>query len=329
MNQLSFSHPELWPWALAVVPLWLLLFGILRARARARAAYGAPLTERVSGPAARATRLTLAAALLLAVWVEPRYGEEQVQVERAGLDLVFALDTSRSMLARDMEPTRLGAAKRDILTVLPDLKGGDRVGLVAFAGEARLMVPLTHDLSSFRQLLEQVDTDAVRRGGTDLAAALRRSLEVIGTDHQATAAIILLTDGEDLTGAGKQAAREAHDRGVVVHAVGYGSTRGSKITLDQSGNESFLRDEKGTEVVSALDSEGLRALASVTGGEFLRTDVMALPLRQLKEKRLDAMVKRAYEKGEETIYKTRFQWVLIPAMLLLLFELIRHGGRRR
>src|SRR5690606_26008661 len=109
----------------------------------------------------------------------------------------------------------------------------------------------------------------------------------------------------------------------------YGSTQGSKITLDASGKETFLKDDGGAEVVSALDSEGLRELAAVTGGEFLRTDVMALPLVQLKAKRLDPMVKRAYEKGEETVFKTRFQWVLIPAMLLLFVELLFVGGSRR
>ena len=224
---------------------------------------------------------------------------------------------------------RLAVAKRDVQTVLPGLTGGDRVGFVAFAGEARLVVPLTHDVDSFRQLMDQVDTSTVRKGGTDLAAAIRKSLQLVADRDQATSVIILMTDGEDLTGAGLQAAREARAAGVVVHAVGYGSTKGSKITLTASGSESFLRSDDGQEVVSSLDSEGLRRLAEATGGEFLRTDVMALPLVQLKNKRLDPMIKRAFDKGEETVYKTRFQWALIPAMLLLLLELLFVGGSRR
>jgi Ca-activated chloride channel family protein len=324
VSELDFKHVEAWPWLLLAVPAWFVVYWMLRQRRDARRRYGALLTERVPAPASRATRLVLAMLFLLLAYMEPLYGEEQVQI-----DIIFALDTSRSMLARDLVPDRLAAARRDIATVLPDLKGGDRVGLVAFAGEAKLAVPLTHDIDSFRQLLDLVDTETIRKGGTDLAAALRKALQLVGEDRPATTVIILMTDGEDLTGAGKQAAREARDRGVVVHAVGYGSTKGSKITLDASGKESFLKDDHGTEVVSALDSEGLRGMAAVTGGEFLRTDVMALPLRQLKEKRLDPMVKRAYEQGEETVYKTRFQWVLIPAMLLLLVELLFVGGSRR
>ncbi len=329
MSEISFAHPGWWPWLLTAIPLWFTLYWWLGTGRRNLESYGAELRDVVASPWARASRIVLALTCLFLTCMEPRYGEEKVPVERRGLDIIFAMDTSRSMLARDMEPSRLAVAKRDIKTVLPGLTGGDRVGLVAFAGEARLVVPLTHDLDSFRQLMDRVDTATVRKGGTDLAAALRKSLELVGEHQQTTTVVILLTDGEDLTGAGRQAAREARSRGVVVHAVGYGSTQGSKITLDSSGKQSFLTDDKGSEVVSALDSEGLRGLVELTGGEFLRTDVMALPLVQLKNKRLDPMVKRAFDGGEETVFKTRFQWVLLPAMLLLVLELLLIGGTRR
>lgn len=327
---MSFAYPEAWPWLLMAVPAWWFLYAALRARARSRERYGAILVERVPAPAARATRLVLATVLLFLAYMEPRYGEETVPVERRGLDVIFALDTSRSMLARDMEPTRLDAAKRDVLSVLPDLKGGDRVGLVAFAGGARLIVPLTHDLDSFRQLLTTVDTNSVLEGGTDLAAAIGKSIALVDEGRDETSVILLLTDGEDLAGEGRAAAsRTASARGITVHAIGYGSTKGSKIVLDEGGHERLLADLAGEEVVTVLDSEGLRAMAAVTGGEFLRADVMALPLLQLKRKRLDAMVKRSFDAGQETIHETRFQWVLLPGMLLLLLDLVLAGGARR
>ena len=329
MNGLDFGHPELWPWLLAAAPLWYGLWYLLRIRHNASRVYGAELLEVVSKPWARATRIALACLLLVLVLMDPRLGEESVEVERRGLDIVFGLDTSRSMLARDHEPSRLDAAKRDIVSVLPDLRGGDRVGLVAFSGEARVIVPLTHDLDSFRHLLVQVDTDTVRKGGTDLAAAIRRALSLIGDRERSTSVITLLTDGEDLTGAGMQMAHQAESLGVVIHAVGYGSTVGSKIILSEGGTERFLTDDNGDEVVSALESDRLRALVQRTGGEYLRSEVMALPLRQLKEKRLDVMMKRVYEAGEEVVLKARFQWLLIPAMLLLLLDMAWMGGRRR
>ncbi len=326
---LQWSHPQLWPLLLATPLLWALWWRyVARARARSRR-YGVVSSDRLQGPANRATVLTLAASLLLLTYMDPQLGDEQVIVQRRGLAVIFCLDTSRSMLARDAEPNRLGRAKRDITSVLPELVGGDRVGLVAFAGRARRIVPLTHDLDSFRQLLAPVDTNAVRLGGSDLAAALRKALELVEADEQSTTVIALLTDGEDLTGAGQQAAEEVARAGVILHTVGYGSTRGSKIILEENGEEIFLTSEAGEEVVSRLEGESLRAMALATGGEFIRADVMPLPLVELKRKRLDPMLDRVYEDGEETLLKTRYQWVLLPGILLLLWDILICGGRRR
>lgn len=329
MNGLSWTRPELWPFLLLLPLLWVLLRWSLGGRARRAWLYGADCRERGSGPAARASVLTVLAGLSLVTWMDPLYGEEQVAVERRGLDLILCLDTSRSMLARDLEPNRLQRAITDIRAVLPELTGGDRVGLVVFAGEARLRVPLTHDLDSFRELLVQVDTDVIPVGGSDLASALRVAGEIADEREAASTAVVLLTDGEDLGGHGKAAAEELAGRDIVVHAIGYGSTRGSKITVEKDGEETFLTDQAGDEVVTVMDAEGLRELAESTGGEFLRADAMPLPLLQLQEKRLEPMVERAYEAGMETAKKTRYQWVLLPVLLLLLWEIATAGGSRR
>ena len=329
MSELLWTHGHAWPWLLAVPVLWWLLWCALRWGRNGVSRYGAPPTEHAFSPGLRAALWSAGALFLLLTWMEPLLGEEKVAVERRGLDIVFCLDTSRSMLARDMEPDRLERAKRDIKTVLPHLVGGDRVALLAFAGKTRLVVPLTHDLDSFRFLLEPVATDPVRTGGTDLAGAIHRGLEIADPKESSTTVLVLLTDGEDLTGAGRQAAAEAAAKGVIVHTVGYGSTRGSKITIEKNGSESFLQSDEGEEVISALDTEGLRKIAQATGGEFVRADVMALPLVELKEKRIDPMLKRAYEAGEDVMHKTRFQWTLLPAVVALLLELLLHGGKRR
>jgi Ca-activated chloride channel family protein len=261
--------------------------------------------------------------------MDPRLGEEPVAVERRGLDLIFCLDTSRSMLARDLEPSRLGRALQDIHALLPSLQGGDRVGVVVFAGQARLWIPLTHDVDSFRGLLDEIDTDIVKVGGTDIAAALRRALELADPDNSKTTAVLLLTDGEDLAGAGQQAAAELKDRGIVVHAIGYGSSLGSKITVAEGGAEAFLRDKGGAEVVSRMDPDSLRKVAGVTGGEFVRADAMVLPLNELHDKRLVPMQKRSYDAGEETGKQARYQWALLPLLLLLVYEILMAGGRHR
>lgn len=329
MNELVWGRGYLWPWLLCLPVVWLLLHLVLGRARRAAQRYGAASSDAVPHPAARSLRLVLLLALGWLTWMDPRYGQEQVTVERAGVDVVFCLDTSRSMLARDIQPDRLRRAMADIESVLPRMQGGDRAGLVVFAGAARLWIPLTHDLDSFRELLQEVDTNVVPVGGSDLAAALRKAREVAEPGQQATTFVVLLTDGEDLAGHGREAAAELAADGITVYAVGYGSGLGSKIVLEQGGSETFLADRQGQEVVTALDTEGLRAIAGAAGGEFLRADGMALPLVQLHDKRLQALARRAYESGTETAHKTRFQWVLLPAVLLLLWEILSMGGRRR
>ena len=329
MSELVWARGELWPWLLLLPVIWALSFLVLdRARAAARR-YGASATAPLPAPLWRSLRLTLLLGLGFTCWLDPRLGDEVVTVERRGLDLIFCLDTSRSMLARDLPPTRLDRAVRDIRSVLPELEGGDRAGLVVFAGEARLWIPLTHDVDSFGGLLDEVDTEVVKTGGTDLAKALRKALELADPDDAATTVVVLLTDGEDLAGAGQQAATELKDRGLVVYTVGYGSALGSKITVARGDQEEFLRDSEGQEVVSRMDPESLRKLAAVTGGDFVRAEAMALPLVELHQKRFVPMQKRAYDAGEETGKQARYQWLLLPLVMLLLLEIAFAGGRHR
>lgn len=329
MNELVFARAALWPGLLALPVLAALLWGLFDRSRRAAARYGARGRDAVASPFARSIRVTVLLGLGLVCWMDPRLGDEPVTIERRGLDLLVCLDTSRSMLARDMEPTRLGRALQDVRAVLPELRGGDRAGLVVFAGDAKLAIPLTHDLDSFRGLLEDVDTDAVKKGGTDIAAALRKALEISDPENSKTTAVILMTDGEDLAGAGRQAAHELADKGLVVHAIGYGNPSGSKITIAKDGAEKFLADKKGEEVVSRMDSESLRAVAAATGGEFVRADAMVLPLSELHRKRLVPMQKRSYDAGEEAGKRARYQWVLLPLLVLLLWEIAMVGGRHR
>lgn len=328
MNDLEWSRAFLWPWLLVLPLVWALAFGLFDRSRAAVARYGATPRHGLPSPFWRSLRLSVLLALGLLCWMDPRSGEESIATERRGLDVLVCLDTSRSMLAADMQPTRLQRALQDVQALLPKLTGGDRIGLVVFAGAARIAIPLTHDVDAFRSLLAEIDTDAVKIGGTDLAAALRRALEIADRDHRATTTVLLLTDGEDLTGAGRQAAGELRAAGLVVHTIGYGSAPGSKINVVQRGQQEFLRDKSGQEVVSRMDADSLRQLAEATGGEFVRAEAMPLPLNELHEKRLLPMQKRSYEAGTDTQKQARYQWVLLPLLLLMLWEMAMAGGRR-
>jgi len=328
VNDLEWGRGWLWPALVALPFVWALVFALFDRSRQALLRYGAAPRRGGGGPFARSVRLTGLLLLGLLCWMDPRSGEETVAVERRGLDVIVCLDTSRSMLAGDMEPNRLQRAMQDVRALLPALAGGDRMGLVVFAGDARVWIPLTHDLDSFRGLLAEVDTDAVKLGGTDLAQALRKALAVSDPDNRKTTVVLLLTDGEDLAGAGRQAAAELGKEGLVVHAVGYGSALGSKIAVTGRDQQQFLRDKDGQEVVSRMDPDSLRKLAEATGGEFVRAEAMALPLNELHDKRLVPMQKRSYEAGEEQQKQARYQWLLLPLLVLLLWEMAMAGGRR-
>ena len=329
MSDIEFTRGHLWPWLLTLPLVWAVLWWVLDRTRVGMLRYGATPTVVLATPLWRSFRLSILFALGFVCWLDPRWGDEAVSVERRGLDMIFCLDTSRSLLGSDMAPTRLQRAINDIHSVLPALEGGDRAGLIVFAGEARLWIPLTHDITSFAGLLDEVDTEVVKTGGTDLSKALRKALEISDTKDLATTVVLLMTDGEDLAGAGQQAATELKEQGLTVYSIGYGSAMGSKITVMQGDKEQFLRDRQGNEVVSRMDPESLRKLAAVTGGEFVRAEAMVLPLVELHQKRLVPMQKRAYDAGEESGKQAQYQWVLLPLVILLLLEIAFAQGRQR
>lgn len=268
---------------------------------------------------------TLALALGIAAWLDPVYGDEGRPVEQRGLDIFVCLDVSRSMLARDMAPTRLERAKRDMEALAAHARG-DRLGCVAFAGDARVAIPLTHDMDTYAGLVRPLDPQTVRRGGTDLGRAIDLAVESIASGSESEggegfSVILLLTDGEDLEGRGLEAAKRAAAAGITVHCVGFGDTRGSKITVSEDGTESFLRDSSGGEVVSAMDEASLRKLAAAAGGEFIRADSVALPLIDLYEKRVAPRARKAMETTKRREKKHRYQWPALGALLFILVDL--------
>jgi Ca-activated chloride channel family protein len=330
---LSWLRPEVaWAPALALVVLGIGGLGLMaRRRERERLVHAAQLARFLPGfsRARAAARVSLASGgvLLLGVaLIGPVRGYVLREVSMQGLDLVVCIDTSRSMLARDVRPDRLERAKREV-TGLLDVMGADRAGLIAFSGDAREIAPLTHDRSALKKLLERVSPDDNRLGGTSVAAALERGLEMLDGAGDADRvagdgrAIVLVTDGEDLAGKGLAVARTASARGVRVFVVGVGTVDGGKIPVrDESGAEFFLTDAAGAEVVTRMDRDSLRRLAEETGGAFLAVDENATPLETLYTKRIAQLEGRELVGGKERIPQDRYQWPLAAALLCMLGE---------
>lgn len=198
----------------------------------------------------------------------PRHGRSASAEDAPRLDIAVCLDVSRSMRARDLEPDRLGFAHA-VIRSLASRARGDRLALVAFAGEARLVVPLTEDTDSFAAIASRIDELSIEHGGTDLSSALSVALTALEEDRTRGGAIVLLTDGEDLTGSALGVAETCKSRGLPIFAIGLGSPLGSKIPVASTTGERFVRDENGDDVVSALDTTSLSALCARSGGSFL------------------------------------------------------------
>jgi Ca-activated chloride channel family protein len=265
----SWARPE-WLWTLALVPVAALaIVGFLRRRSRALETFSASdVRGRTQGlsrghPGIRGALLVTGLAALCLAAAGPQWGIETVADPPVRQHVVFALDVSRSMLAEDVASSRLDRARlavRQLLGGLPAAEGG----LVVFAGEASLAVPLTRDHDALAMYLASVGPDWISDPSTDLANAVSVSLDAFGPVAGSGEAVVVLSDGEDHSGAVEAAVATARERGLEVHAIGIGTEAGARIPVDGG----FLTDE-GTEVVTRLDPEPLRALAEATGGAYL------------------------------------------------------------
>ena len=264
----------------------------------------------------RAVLVLTACTLLVTAMAGPRYGFHWQEIERKGVDIVIALDCSRSMLASDIQPTRLDRAKRKIYDLLAMLQG-DRVGLVAFSGTAFLQCPLTIDYTAFYLFLDVLTPDYLPLGGSDLAAAVNVSQQAFDPQSKADRAIILITDGENTgTGDPMKAAAAAQASGIKLFCIGVGSNDGVPIPALDGG---FKKDARGQIVLSRLDEPLLTRMATGTGGAYVRSvagdmDLEAVYIDQIRAQ----MDETTVESSRKKVWADRYQWPLTFAVMLLI-----------
>ncbi len=282
-------------------------------------------SARRKGRAVAAGAAVLFGSLALA---GPQLGVIERPAVQRGIDLIVCLDTSRSMLARDLKPSRFERAKREVRGLLSGI-GGDRVALIAFAGDARIVAPLTADMGVLASLVQSLDLRENLVGGTDLSVAIDAALDLFDGRTGASEAIVLVTDGEDLSEQGLAAAERAAEQGIAVFVVGIGTRAGGKIpVLEADGSEGFLVDEEGTEVVTRLEDESLVALAAASGGGYASTESSPNPLESLYGGGIAKLDARDIRGGVERVPADRFQWPLVLALLCIAFELGLREHRR-
>ncbi len=261
-------------------------------------------------------------ALLFIIFslVQPKWGYHWEDVERRGIDLVVAVDTSRSMLADDIKPNRLQAAKREINDLI-NVIDGDRVGLVAFAGTAFLQCPLTLDYGAFNLFLDDINTSLIPVGGTSFGEAIKKSMSAFSSKLKKHKAIVLITDGEDHQGNAMEMARAAKEQGIVVYTVGVGKKEGAYIKLkDGKGNETLLKDREGQVVKTRLDEVLLNKIALETGGAYTPAYGTQWGLANIYTNIIGNMEEKQLGGRKIKLYENRFQIPLFIALILITLE---------
>jgi Ca-activated chloride channel family protein len=250
-----------------------------------------------------------------------QFGTHLELLKREGIDMMVAIDVSNSMLARDMKPSRLEKAKQQLYSIIDRLEG-DRIGIVAFAGDAFVQCPLTLDYAAAQMLLSVIDNQTVSKQGTNLGYAIETANQSFKKDETAQRVLILLTDGEDHGGDAEAAAQQARKEGVKIYTIGIGNPQGEPIPiLDRNGNQvGFKKDPAtGDVIVSRLDETTLQKIALATGGKYYHATPGEMELDRIFDE-ISKMEKTELEGKLVTKYDDRFQWPLLMAIILVVGE---------
>ena len=261
--------------------------------------------------------------LLIIASANPQYGENEKTVESKGIDIMIALDISRSMMAEDIvnNYSRLDLAKLAIGKLMNELRG-DHVGIVVFAGEAYKQLPLTPDYHVAKLFLKSIGTDMISSQGTDIGNAIDLCMSSFDLEKNTNKAILIMSDGEDHEEMAVNAANDASNQNVVICTIGMGTDKGVPIPVYKRGKKiGNKKDKENSTVLTKLNEENLIQIAQAGNGTYTRAQGLNLNLRKIVD-RLNAIERTTLKKEKYSTYDDQFQWFLIPAFILLFLELI-------
>ncbi|MBU1636412.1 VWA domain-containing protein [bacterium] len=333
---IRFGNP-LMLWLLLLVPVWIGLFWyMLHARKISAARFiSSGLLQHVAYSISR-RRLTTKAVFWILAWTllvigasNPQVGTKYEEVKREGIDVVIALDLSYSMLCEDIPPSRLESAKHEILKFVNGL-GGDRVGLVAFAGTAINHCPLTTDYNAVKLLVRVMNPQLLPEPGTALADAIRAASRSFNDEEAKSKVLIIITDGEDHEEEAVEAATEAYEKGIRIYTIGMGTPQGAPIPeySERGSSSSFKRDKTNEIIVTRLNEILLQRVANAADGRYLRGSIGAGELETLWED-ISQMEKRELGQKQYSAFEDRFMYFVIPGFLFLLIEFFISERRGR
>ena len=318
-----FANPQ-YLWLLTLIPLFVVLFaGVAAQRHRRLARFGNPDTLTELMPEVSNGRVVLkfilfcgAVTLVVLAAARPQFGSKLREEKARGVEMMLVVDVSNSMLAEDFEPNRLERTKYAINRLFDGLKQ-DRVGLIVFAGEPRVQLPITSDYRMAKAFARRIDPSQVSVQGTAIGKALEQALLSFSgeTDEKRSRAIILITDGENHDDDAVAVAKRAAEQGIRIYTIGIGTPEGAPIEIDGE----FIRDEQGEMVVSKLNEEMLAQIADETGGAYVRATKQDIGLdeivRSINEMEQSELSTVRFEEFNE-----QYQYLLIAALVLLVAE---------
>lgn len=314
-----FANPEYF-WLLWLLPLMAALFAWSAWRRRKRLErFADTRTLRALIPSASPARhftkfvfLLSAVSLMVVALARPQLGSKLKQVTVSGMELMLVVDVSNSMLADDFKPSRLERTKNSITRLLEGLKQ-DRVGLVVFAGDAYVQLPITADYTAALGFVRQIAPSMVSRQGTAIGAAIDLAVSGFSSNSEGSRAIILITDGENHEDDASVAATRAAEKGIKIYTIGIGTPEGAPIRVD----DDFIRDAEGNMVVSKLDEAALQRIALTTGGAYIRSTGQSMGLDEIVAK-IDETEKREFTTQMFDEYDEQYRAPLAVALVCLL-----------
>lgn len=264
--------------------------------------------------------LILASMFCIIALMRPQWDFQWQEIKRRGLDILVAIDTSKSMFTEDVKPNRLERSKLAVKDLIKRLEG-DRIGLIAFSGTAFLQCPLTIDYDGFLLALNDLNADTIPRGGTDISTAIKTAMETFKSGEKKYKVLILITDGEDHEGSPVELAELAKKENMKIFCIGIGTAEGELIQLtDESGKKTFWKDKDGNVVKSKLDEDLLEKIALSAGGSYVRSSGAEFGLDLIYEEKLSNMEKKDIKAQMNKFYYERYQIPLTIVLALLMIE---------
>ena len=263
----------------------------------------------------------LGLSLVIIALARPQIGSKLKEVEREGIEIMLAIDVSNSMLAEDFEPNRLERTKYAVGRLLEGIQE-DKIGVIIFAGDAYVQLPITGDYVTARNFVSQISTTAVSKQGTNMAAAIDLAANSFSSQSEGSRVVVLITDGENHEQDALASAEAAAARGIKIYTIGIGTPEGAPIRI---GNE-FIRDEEGEMVVSKLDEKSLEEIALTTGGAYIRADNRTVGLQEIIEQ-INATEKSQFTTQIFEEFDEKYQYFVAAALLLILLEMAVLGRK--